>query len=276
MHTFYGKFLHCKSSLVQFIHEYNNVLENKEQKELKDDAADSKGVIPCESSTTIKRQFQREYTSSMFRDIQLELRKKKTDCVVWSNKYQGDSIFVKVDEQKIVSEKTVYYTYRTDFDPLTHEVRCECNMFESTDILCYHTLVVLSYYRVDRVLSCYSVLCKHTYIKSSHDVAWSDKSHNLFRGLCVEFHNVFEEFVTYDEEDTKSKLTDYRASMHSINVAAIQNSMPIQSAGGVDVVDLRTDNDYDASGKKGFDNVTGWNASDSGKFISLLNSFGHS
>ncbi|XP_025670217.1 protein FAR1-RELATED SEQUENCE 5-like [Arachis hypogaea] len=45
MHAFYGGYLHYKSGLVQFVHEYDNVLGNKEQKKLEDDAADSKGVI---------------------------------------------------------------------------------------------------------------------------------------------------------------------------------------------------------------------------------------
>ncbi|XP_016191883.1 protein FAR1-RELATED SEQUENCE 5-like [Arachis ipaensis] len=59
MHAFFGGYLHCKSGLVQFVHEYDNVLGNKEQKDLEDDAADSKGVVPCSSSSTIERQFQR-------------------------------------------------------------------------------------------------------------------------------------------------------------------------------------------------------------------------
>ncbi|XP_057744754.1 protein FAR1-RELATED SEQUENCE 6-like [Arachis stenosperma] len=67
MHAFYGGYLHCKSGLVQFVYEYDNVLGTKEQKELEDDTADLKGVIPCIGSTGIERQFQQEYTSSMFR-----------------------------------------------------------------------------------------------------------------------------------------------------------------------------------------------------------------
>ncbi|RYR34940.1 hypothetical protein Ahy_A10g050000 [Arachis hypogaea] len=166
------------------------------EKEPEDDVVDLKGVIPCVSSTTIERQFQRKYTRNIFRDVQLELR-KKADCVVRSIEHQGDSIYVKVDEQKIVWEKNVYRTFIVDFDPLTHEVRCKCNIFESTSILCCHTLIVLSYYRVDRVLSCYvlprwskNIMRKDTYIRSSHDVARSDESHNLFRHLCLEFYNV--------------------------------------------------------------------------------------
>ncbi|QHO47387.1 Protein FAR1-RELATED SEQUENCE [Arachis hypogaea] len=42
MHSFFGGYLNCKTSLAQFVHEFNNVLGTKEQKELEDDAADSR------------------------------------------------------------------------------------------------------------------------------------------------------------------------------------------------------------------------------------------
>ncbi|RYR13103.1 hypothetical protein Ahy_B04g070268 isoform B [Arachis hypogaea] len=228
MHAFYGGYLHCKSGLVQFVHEYDNVLGNKEQKELEDDVVDSKGVIPCIGSTCIERQFQQEYTSNMFRTLQLEVR-KKTDCVVRSTEQKGDTISIKVDEQKVFWGKPVYHTFIVEFDPLSRKSRCECNKFESVGILCCHILAVCSYYRVDTVPSCYvlprwskNVIRKHTYIKSSHDVARSNETHNLFKHLCSEFYNVAQDFVACDEEaailraalsDAKSRLTDYRASM---------------------------------------------------------------
>ncbi|RYR02274.1 hypothetical protein Ahy_B06g081085 [Arachis hypogaea] len=96
---------------------------------------------------------------------------------------------------------------RVEFDPLSRKGQCECNKFESAGILCCHTLAVWSYYRVDTVPSCNvlprwskNVICKHTYIKSSHDVARSDESNNLFRHLCSEFYNVAQEFVACDEK----------------------------------------------------------------------------
>ncbi|RYR26052.1 hypothetical protein Ahy_B02g060199 [Arachis hypogaea] len=254
MHAFYGGYLHCKSVLVQFVHEYDNVLGTKEQKELEDDAADSKGFIPCIGSTGIERQFQQEYTSSMFRILQLEVR-KKTDCVVRSIEKKGDTISITVDEQKFFWGKPVYHTFRVDFDPLSQKGQCECNKFESAGILCCHTLTVWSYYRVDIVPSCYvlprwskNVIRKHTYVKSSHDVARSDESNNLFRHLCSEFYNVAQEFVACDEEaailrvalwDAKSKLIDYRASMRSNTAAASQNTVPTQSTGGAVVHDIQ-------------------------------------
>ncbi|XP_016192176.1 protein FAR1-RELATED SEQUENCE 6-like [Arachis ipaensis] len=293
MHVFYGGFLHCKSGLVQFVNEYDNVLGNNEQKELEDDVADLKGVIPCIGSTCIEREFQQKYTSNMFRILQLE----------------GDSISVKVDEQKVFWEKAVYHTFTVEFDPLGQKVRCECNKFESPGILCCHTFAVWSYYRVGTVPSCYvlprwskNVIRKHTYIKSIHDVARTDESHNLFRRLCSEFYNVAQEFVACDEEaailwsalwDAKSKMTDYRASMRSTTFAATQNTIPHRAQavllymtyrdpqelrlkdGRRDVVDLHTDNDHDGSVTKRFEDSTTWNASDGCGFMSLLNSFRH-
>ncbi|QHO06797.1 Protein FAR1-RELATED SEQUENCE [Arachis hypogaea] len=254
MHAFYGGYLHCKSGLVQFVHEYDNVLGNKEQKELEDDVVDSKGVIPCIGSTCIERQFQQEYTSNMFRTLQLEVR-KKTDCVVRSTEQKGDTISIKVDEQKVFWGKPVYHTFIVEFDPLSRKSRCECNKFESVGILCCHILAVCSYYRVDTVPSCYvlprwskNVIRKHTYIKSSHDVARSNETHNLFKHLCSEFYNVAQDFVACDEEaailraalsDAKSRLTDYRASMRSTTLDGTQNTMPTQSTGGVILHDIQ-------------------------------------
>ncbi|XP_020985798.1 protein FAR1-RELATED SEQUENCE 5-like [Arachis duranensis] len=177
MHTFYGGYLHCKSGLVQFVHEYDN----------------------------------------------------------------GDTISIKVDEQKVFWGKPIYHTFRVEFDPLSRKGQCECNKFEFASILCCHTLAVWSYYRVDTVPSCYvllrwskNVIRKHTYIKNYHDVAQSDESNNLFRHLCSEFYNVAQEFLACDKEaailqaafwDAKFKLTDYRASMRSTTVATSQNTM---------------------------------------------------
>ncbi|XP_016206199.1 protein FAR1-RELATED SEQUENCE 5-like [Arachis ipaensis] len=302
MHAFYGGYLHCKSVLVQFVHEYDNVLGTKEQKELEDDAADSKGVIPCIGSTGIERQFQLEYTS--------------------------------MDKQKFFWGKPVYHTFRVDFDPLSQKGQCECNKFESAGILCCHTLAVWSYYRVDVVPSCYvlprwnkNVIRKHTYVKSSHDVARSDESNNLFRHLCSEFYNVAQEFVACDEEaailraalwDAKSKLIDYRASMRSNTTAASQNTVPTQSTCGAvvhdiqgpsrvktkgrpkgkrlgaeldksikksmqkrnrkshpDEVHLPSNNDHHGSLNKRCEDSTMWNSSEGGGFMHLLNSFRH-
>ncbi|RYQ87996.1 hypothetical protein Ahy_B09g095466 [Arachis hypogaea] len=94
MHAFYGGYLHCKTSLVQFVHEYDNVLGVKEQRELEDDAADSRGVSAVDE--------------------------------------QGPLVCVKVEEEKLVNDTILCVPYDVHFDHFTQEVRSECNLFESS------------------------------------------------------------------------------------------------------------------------------------------------
>ncbi|MED6159818.1 hypothetical protein PIB30_045630 [Stylosanthes scabra] len=107
MHAFYDSYLHTKSSLIQFVHEYDSVLGNKEQKELEDDAA---GVIPCVSSSMIEIQFQKEYTTHMFKDIQVQFL-KKGDCMVQVLSRQGDMYSLTVAKQKLICDQPVTDTY---------------------------------------------------------------------------------------------------------------------------------------------------------------------
>ncbi|RYR53513.1 hypothetical protein Ahy_A06g028670 [Arachis hypogaea] len=51
MHTFFGRYLHCARL---FVHVFDNVLGNKEQKKLEDDATDSRGLISCATSSVIE------------------------------------------------------------------------------------------------------------------------------------------------------------------------------------------------------------------------------
>ncbi|RYQ84807.1 hypothetical protein Ahy_B10g104284 [Arachis hypogaea] len=232
MHSFFSGFLNCRTSLV--------VQGTKEQKELEDDATDSRGLIPCATRSVIERQFQQEYTNDMFRDVQTEFA-KKADCTIRAMYEQGDSASIKMEEEILVYETTRHVTYDIHFDHSTHAVRCDCNLFESAGILCCHYLVVLSSYKVNEVPSCYvlprwskNIKRKPTYIKSSHDIRRSDESHNIFRGLCAHFYNVAQEFVDCDDEadmlhaaldDARAKLVDYRAMMQNKTVAIAHNSI---------------------------------------------------
>ncbi|XP_052117209.1 uncharacterized protein LOC127747372 [Arachis duranensis] len=168
-----------------------------------------------------------EYTSSMFREVQQEFR-KKGDCLIHGMTQEGDLSCVNVDEQCLLYGESRYCTNIVDFDHLTCKVRCEYNMFESRN----------------RVPSCYilprwskNVQWKHTYIKSNHDMNRSNESHNLFRGLCSHFFIVAQDFVTCDEEanmlnsaldNVRAMLIDYRDNLGSKSVASTQNSMAIQ------------------------------------------------
>ncbi|XP_020970359.1 protein FAR1-RELATED SEQUENCE 5-like [Arachis ipaensis] len=254
MHAFYGGYLHSKTSLVQFVHEYDNVLGVKEQRKLEDDAADLRGVISCATSSPIEKQFQQEYTTSMFRDVQTEFI-KKANCRVSIVVEDGPSVSIRVEEEKLVNDTIICISYDLHFDRTTQEVRCECNLFESSGVLCYHCLEVFHSYKVYKVPPCYvlprwskKVKCKHTYVRSSHDVSRSDESHVAFMGLCAQFYNVAQEFVGDDDEtsllhaaldETRTKLAAHRAKKRSETVSDAHASFGSQSSNDISVDDIQ-------------------------------------
>ncbi|XP_057730054.1 protein FAR1-RELATED SEQUENCE 5-like [Arachis stenosperma] len=254
MHAFYGGYLSSKTSLVQFVHEYDNVLGVKEQRELEDDAADLRGVIPCATTSPMEKQFQLEYTTSMFRDVQIEFV-KKANCRVSAIDEQGPLVCVKVEEEKLVNDTILCVPYDVHFDCSTQELRCECNLFESSGVLCCRCLEVFHSYKVYKVPSCYvlprwskKIKRRHTYVKSSHNVSRSDESHVAFMGLCAHFYNVAQEFVGDDEEtallhvaleETRAKLAAHRAKKRSESVAETQTNIGSQSSNDVSVDDIQ-------------------------------------
>ncbi|RYR59057.1 hypothetical protein Ahy_A05g024901 [Arachis hypogaea] len=263
----------CSAKKVVHYHEYRELTMHAkyEQKELEDDAADSKGVIPCIGSTGIERQLQQENTSSIFRTLQLEVR-KKTDCVVRSIEQKEDTISITMDEQKVFWGKPVYHTLRVDFELLSRKGQCECNKFESAELTQYRT--AMFFFDGIRMSSAST-------LTSRVAMTWLEvMKATTCSGIYVQSFITLQEFVACDEEaailraalwDAKSKLTDYRASMRSTTIVASQNTVPTQSTG--DEVDLPSDNDHHGSLNKRFEDSAVWNSSDGGGFMHLLNSF---
>ncbi|XP_072066730.1 protein FAR1-RELATED SEQUENCE 6-like [Arachis hypogaea] len=235
-----------------------------EQRELEDDAADSRGVIPCATSSPMERHFQQEYTTSIFRDVQIEFV-KKANCRVSVVAEQGPLVCMKVEEEKLVNDTILCVPYDVHFNRSTQEVRCECNLFESSGVLCCHCLEVFHSYKVYKVPNRYvlprwskNIKCKHTYVKSSHNVSRSDESHVAFKELCAHFYNIAQDFVNDDEEtallhvaleETRAKLTAYRAKKRSESVVDSHNNIGSQSSNVVGVMDIQAPSKVNTKGR---------------------------
>ncbi|KAL4372956.1 hypothetical protein AHAS_Ahas05G0033600 [Arachis hypogaea] len=142
----------------------------------------------------------------MFRDVQTEFV-KKTDCRVSIVAEEWPSVCMKVEEEKLVNNTILCFSYDVHFDRSIQEVRFECNLFERSGVLCRHGVAVFHLYKVFKVPTCYvlprwskNIKCKHTYVKDSHDISRSDESHTAFRELCAHFYIVAQEFVNEDDK----------------------------------------------------------------------------
>ncbi|RYQ84990.1 hypothetical protein Ahy_B10g104490 [Arachis hypogaea] len=202
----------------------------------------------------MEKQFQQEYTTSMFRDVQVEFM-KKANCRASVVTEDWPVVCMKVEEEKLVHDTMICVSYDVHFDRSTQEVRCECNLFESSGVLCYHCLEVFYSFKVYKVPTCYvlprwskNIKRKHTYIKSSHDVSRSDVSHNAFKSLCAHFYNIAQEFVNDDDETallhaalegTRAKLSKHCAKKMSESVAENHTSIGSEHSNVLGVVDIQ-------------------------------------
>ncbi|KAL4373640.1 hypothetical protein AHAS_Ahas05G0102000 [Arachis hypogaea] len=166
----------------------------------------------------MERQFQQEYTTSMFRNVQNEFV-QKVDCRVSIVAEEGESICMKVEEEKLVNDTIICVPYDVYFD-------------RSTEVYKVPTYYVLPRWSKN-------IKHKHTYVKSSYDVSRSDESHTAFRGLCAYFFNIPQEFVNEDDEtvllhaaleEIRAKLTKHCAKKRSKGVAATYDSIGSQSS----------------------------------------------
>ncbi|RYR52307.1 hypothetical protein Ahy_A06g027240 [Arachis hypogaea] len=143
--------------------QYDNCLRSREQRKKKFDAANFYTMIPCATKSPTEAQFQHVYTHEKFIKVQAQFR-----------------------------EKSRFLTQHST-------IKCQCLLFESKDILCRHSLSVLSFEQVDKVAPKYilerwskNVKRRHTHIKSSQDELPLEPRSKRFDDLVFQSHNICE------------------------------------------------------------------------------------
>ncbi|WVZ17718.1 hypothetical protein V8G54_010700 [Vigna mungo] len=98
-----------------------------------------------------------------------------------------------------------------DFDCLTNDTHCSCQLFEFRGILCRHSLLVLGQEDVSKVPPKYvlrrwskNVRRRHTLIKTSYNNNNEDPKMQRYQALCKRFYDIAE--VACDSETASQKL----------------------------------------------------------------------
>ena len=76
MHAFFDGYVNSKTSLKQFVEQYENALRDKVEKEKHADFNSLNTQIPCITHYAIEKQFQIVYTIAKFREFQQEVTGK--------------------------------------------------------------------------------------------------------------------------------------------------------------------------------------------------------
>ncbi|XP_022870713.1 protein FAR1-RELATED SEQUENCE 5-like [Olea europaea var. sylvestris] len=105
MNAFFDGYVHSKTSLKQFVEQYERALKNKVEKEFQADFKSYSQMVPCATTFLMEKQFQAVYTISKFKEVQEEFTRKVYCDVVSENAsdYYWSSYVVR--EEIIVHEQ---------------------------------------------------------------------------------------------------------------------------------------------------------------------------
>ncbi|KAI9199957.1 hypothetical protein LWI28_000842 [Acer negundo] len=238
MHAFFDGYVNSKTSLKQFVEQYENALHDKVEKEKHADFNSLNTQITCITHYAIEKQFQAVYTNTKFREFQQEVT-SKLYCEVspFPNNILSENFIVK-EYVQVGEDNHRSIDFTVHLNEVGCEINCSCRLFESKGILCRHAIAVLIRQGIFCVPNKYilkrwrkDVKRCHSKVKISYD-NWDVKPEGQhFDKMCNSFYEV-EDLATNNEakfcmvmeaiECLKAKLTldarDERSSQCGANL----------------------------------------------------------
>ncbi|XP_042380308.1 protein FAR1-RELATED SEQUENCE 6-like [Zingiber officinale] len=144
MNAFFDEYVHSKTSLKQFVEQFDNALKKKIEKEKNLDFGSFNSMIPVISGYPIERQFQSFYTNNLFKLFQDEIRGLMF-CNTSLVRQEGVAFIFEVVETLLGKNGDPIRdaSFRVDYTELDCQVKCLCHLFEFRGILCRHVISVL-------------------------------------------------------------------------------------------------------------------------------------
>lgn len=201
MNSFFDGYVNSKTTLKQFVEQYDNALRDKIEKEDEVDFWSFSTWIPCVTHFEIEKQFQAVYTNSKFKEFQKEMT-GKLYCDI---SRKANEVY-DVTEVVFIEEKSIQVQHKVWFDKEKLDVNCDCRMFEFKGILCKHILSVLMKNQVKKVSEKYiltrwrkDLKRRHSRIKVCYDKWFGNPKTKRYDKLQKKFDEVVDWVVISDE-----------------------------------------------------------------------------
>ncbi|XP_020080380.1 protein FAR-RED IMPAIRED RESPONSE 1-like [Ananas comosus] len=228
MNAFFDGYVNSKTSLKQFVEQYESAIKNKAEKEAELDYKSFSSVIPCISRYAFEKQFQDVYTITKFREFQAEL-KELLHCETSLLSSTGSVYSYQVNEYGDGGKDVPFTVY---FDEGTSLVSCICRLFEYKGILCRHSIAVLVHRKLMIVPNSYiltrwrkDVRRRYTRVKTWHKNLGSTAEIYRYEVVCSNMYDIADIAAESDEKcevalrtlrDLKTKL-EYTSSSKGSN-----------------------------------------------------------
>ncbi|XP_052198397.1 protein FAR1-RELATED SEQUENCE 4-like [Diospyros lotus] len=188
MKAFFDGYVHSKTSLKQFVEQYERAMRCKVEKEFQANVKSFSQMVPCVSRLAIEKQFQEVYTIAKFKEFQEELT-GKIYCSIMS----------------------------TEEGPLG----TSCHMFEFKGIICRHAGTILIQNGVRSILERYilqrwrrDVSRSYMRVKINYNGWISTPSQLRYDQLCSAFAKVAD-----DEERTRATMEWIQSQLNALSIS---------------------------------------------------------
>ena len=234
MNSFFDGYVNSKTTLKQFVEQYDNALANKVAKENQEDFNSYNSTYPCITDYEMEKQVQSIYTNVKFKEFQQEL-KGKLYCEV--SAIQSEESKYKVVEDCMFGESRRHLSFKVALNENDQEVMCNCKLFEFKGILCRHAISVLIHRRIYTIPSKYILRRWRKDIKRCHTrvkINYNDMAVKIetqrFEKMCNAFYEVAD--LAMDDDSKSLKVMEW--------IDSLKNTL--QGDTSVNVIDSSQDN----------------------------------
>ncbi|KAL6551959.1 hypothetical protein OROGR_008113 [Orobanche gracilis] len=247
MNSFFDGYVTSKTALKQFVEQYDNALKDKIEKESLADFGSFNTKIACISHFGFESQFQKAFTTTKFKEFQVEVASMMY-CNTWFSRLDSldglISIFT-VTESKKVFDNIKDIVFSVSFNEREFELQCTCCLFEFRGILCRHILSVLKLTgKTDSVPPSYvlprwrkDIKRRHTFIKCGFDHFAGNAEMKKIDSLCDSFYEVVSMGISDNDVfkvknwicALKNELSCNETSSGIVHAPSIEQDNPVQS-----------------------------------------------
>ncbi|XP_073031272.1 protein FAR1-RELATED SEQUENCE 5-like, partial [Primulina eburnea] len=211
MNAFFDGYVHSKTSLKQFVEQYERAMRSKIEKEFQADFKTFSQMVPCVTRFDLERQFQSAFTIVKFKEFQQELTGNMY-CEIESSDEGSFSTRYVVTEDFTVHERVKEKKFEIIFEIDKCTFSCSCHLFEFRGIICRHAIVVLIRNKLSAVPEQYilrrwrkDVSRLYMRVKSNYN-GWITTPGQLnYEKLCKAFTDVAD-LATYNDDETQKLL----------------------------------------------------------------------
>ncbi|XP_028803320.1 protein FAR-RED ELONGATED HYPOCOTYL 3 [Neltuma alba] len=208
VNSFFDKYVHKKTSVQDFVKQYEAILQDRYEEEAKGDSETWNKAATLKTPSPLEKSVAGSYAHAVFKKIQVEVI-GAVACHPKADSQNDAGITYKVHDMEKNQDFIVVW------NEIKSEVSCICRLFEYRGFLCRHALIVLQYSGLSVIPSQY-VLKRWTRDAKDRQTMGEESEHVLAR--VQRYNDLCQQAMKLSEEGSLSQ-DSYSIAFHALREA---------------------------------------------------------